>query len=260
MNRIENISEIKNYSIALYREHCGVLQTVGTGLLLKYQERNLLISAFHVIDMEEERIEKENDPDEVGISQDDLESIYVKCGTKFFCVNETVKALVWTAKYDDETKQPRFSDDAEWCACELSFDLVSELTGIGKLFYNLEEFNSIVIPADSEVIISGYPGYAQKNDTEEYRSYMSNLIQNFHNDNDGLFRVQLDRTKAFCNEMGKEVVIPKVQGIGGMSGGGIWYKNINHYIPIGIILKQDPENNFVEGYSIIEILKPYIQN
>ena len=259
MNRIENISEIKKYSIALYRERCGELQTVGTGLLLKYQERNLLISAFHVIDMEEERIDTENDPDEVGIPQDDLESIYVKCGTKFFCVNETVKALVWTAKYDDETKQPIFSDDAEWCVCEVSLDLVSELTGTGKLFYNLEEINSIVIPADSEVIISGYPGYAQKNDAEEYRSYMSNLIQNFHNNN-GLFRVQLDRTKAFCYVMEKEVVIPKVQGFGGMSGGGMWYKKINHYIPIGIILKQDPENNFVEGYSLTEILKTYIQN
>ena len=254
------MSYIQRYSVALYREQCGEFRKIGSGVLLQYHEKHLLITAFHVIDMEEERIKKENDPDELGIPQDDMESIFVKCGTKFFCMNETVRALVCTAKYDDEAKQPIFSDDAEWCVCELSLDLVGELTGIGKLFYNLEEINSIVIPADSEVIISGYPGYAQKNDTEEYRSYMSNLIQNFHKNNDGIFRVQLDRTKAFCYEMGKEVVIPQVQGIGGMSGGGMWYKSINHYVPIGIILKQDPENNFVEGYSLTEILKSYIQN
>ena len=60
MNKVENIYEIKKNSIALYRERYGELQMVGSGLLLKYQEKNLLISAFHVIDMEDERIEKEN--------------------------------------------------------------------------------------------------------------------------------------------------------------------------------------------------------
>ena len=51
MNKVENIYEIKKNSIALYRERYGELQMVGSGLLLKYQEKNLLISAFHVIDM-----------------------------------------------------------------------------------------------------------------------------------------------------------------------------------------------------------------
>ena len=260
MNKVENIYEIKKNSIALYRERCGELLTVGSGLLLKVQEQFLLISAFHVIDMEDERIEKENDPDEINIPQDDMESIFTKCGTSFFCVNDNVKALAWTAKYDEETRQPRFNDDAEWCVCELSEDSVKVLIGNGKLFYNIDAFNPLDIPADSEIIISGYPGYAQKRDKEELRTFRCKLRENFETNNDGLFKVHLDRTKAYCFEQGKEIEIPKVQGIGGMSGGGMWYKNINHYIPVGIILKQDPENNFVEGYRLTEILKSYIQD
>lgn len=259
MDSLENISEIYSYTIVLYRERCGELQPVGSGLLLKCRKVYLLVSAFHVIDMEDERIEKENDTDENNIPQDDMERIFVKCGSKFFCVNDIVKALVWTAKYDEETKQSMFSDDAEWCVCELSEDLVRELIEAGKLFFNIDRINQIVVPVDSEIIISGYPGYVPKKDKDEIRSFKSTFIENDQNDEKGILRVHFDRRKAYCFEHKKEVEIPKVQGIRGMSGSGMWYKNIDHYIPIGIILKQDAENNFVEGYNLTEILKSFIQ-
>lgn len=259
MTRIENVSEIHRYTNVLYRELCGERQPVGSSILLKYHERYLLVSAFHVIDMEHERIEKENDTAENNIPQDDMKSIFVKCGSKFFCVNDIVKALVCIAKYDEATKQPIFSDDAEWCVCELSEDLVRELIEAGNLFFNIDRINQIVVPADSEIIISGYPGYVPKRDKEELRSFKSTFIENAQNEDRGILRVHLDRTKAYCFEHDKEVNIPKVQGIRGMSGGGMWYKNIDHYIPIGIILQQDSDNNFVEGYNLIEILKTYMK-
>lgn len=55
--------------------------------------------------------------------------------------------------------------------------------------------------------------------------------------------------------MNKNVQIPRIEGISGMSGGGLWHKTTDGYIPLGIILKQDPNYNYVEGVYIDEILK-----
>lgn len=53
-------------------------------------------------------------------------------------------------------------------------------------------------------------------------------------------------------------MIRSPEGISGMSGGGLWYKSIDIYIPLGIIIKQGQD--YVEGYSIAEILRSYIKD
>lgn len=255
---INNISEVEIYTVCLYREKFFEKAPIGSGILICIESTYYLISAYHVFDMEEEQEIIDNDPNEEGIEHDDMENIFVKCGEKYFCVNEKGEALVGTVKYDRETKQDIFTDDTEWCVCELSEDLSRELIEKGKLFYNIDAIKPLKVLADSEIIISGYPGYASKREKEEHRSFKGILVENYQNNDEKLFRVRLDRKKAYCFEHQKEVEIPKVKGIGGMSGGGLWYKNNDHCVLIGIILKQDSENNFVEGYNITKILKSYI--
>ena len=72
------------------------------------------------------------------------------------------------------------------------------------------------------------------------------------------FAQNLDEAKELSLELGKEIKIWKPEGISGMSGGGLWYKSIDNYIPLGIIIKQGQD--YVEGYSIAEILKFYAKD
>lgn len=258
MNDSNNILDLSVYTVELYREKFREPQPVGSGLLLELHGKHLLVSAYHVIDMEDERISIENDTDEVGIPQDDMESIRAKGIDSFFIVNDNVKAFVWTAHYNEKTKEPTFSDDIEWCVCELSDDIAQYFIAKGKSFYVIDKLNPQTIKADSEVIISGYPKYAQIKNKEICRSYKSKLIEDFIIGKSGLFRVHLDCNRAFCLELDKEIKIRKPEGISGMSGGGIWYKSIDNYIPLGIIIKQGQD--YVEGYSIAEILKFYTKD
>lgn len=255
MNDSNNIFNFSVYTVELYREKFREPQPIGSGLLLKLHGKHLLISAYHVIDMEDERINIENDTDEVGIPQDDMEGIRAKGIDSFFLVNDNVKALVWCAHYNEETNEPTFSDDIEWCICELSKDVVQNFIAKGKSFYVIDKLTPQTIKADSEIIISAYPKYAQIVNQERCRSYKSELIEDFIIGKSGLFRVHLDCDRAFCLELDKEIKIRKPEGISGMSGGGLWYKSIDNYIPLGIIIKQDQD--YVEGYSIAEILNLY---
>ena len=258
MNDSNNILALSIYTVELYREKFRESQPVGSGLLLELQGKHLLVSAYHVIDMEDERIRIENDIDEVGILQDDMENIRAKGIDSFFIVNDNVKALVWTAHYNEEANEPTFSDDVELCVCELSDDVVQYFIAKGKSFYVIDKLKPQTIKADSEIIISGYPKYAQTVNQEMCRSYKSKLIEDFIINKSGLFRVYLDCDRAFCLELGKEIKIWKQVGIIGMSGGGLWYKSIDNYIPLGIIIKQGQD--YVEGYSIAEILKFYAKD
>ena len=246
-----------SYTIELYRERFGVPQPLGSGLLITSQGKYLIISAYHVIDMEDERIRIENDPDEANIPQDDMEGIMTKGKDTYFVINNKVKAIVLTAHYDADTKEPIFSDDVEWCVCELSDEMVKCLIEKGKSFYEIDKNLSLNIKSDTQIRVSGYPGYAQKGNEEVCRSFRSELIEEFKTTESGLFRVRFNQHKAYCLELEKEIQIPPREGISGMSGGGLWYLTVDNCAPLGIIIKQDPNENYIEGFSLTEILRSY---
>lgn len=253
MNDSNNVLELSRYTVELYREKFGEPQPLGSGLLIKYHGMHLLISAYHVIDLEDERINIENDLEEVGIPQDDMEGIRVKGLNSFFLVNNNVEALVCTAHFDEVTNEPLFSDDIEWCVCKLSEEEIHYFFEMGKSFYEMYSPKTDTINIGAEIIISGYPKYAQQVNPETFRSYKGELNEDFIIGKSGLFRIHFDNDRAYCYEKEKEISIPKPDGIKGMSGGGIWCKFINKFIPLGIIIKQGPD--YVEGYSLAEILK-----
>lgn len=255
MNDSDIILDLSEYTIELYIEKFGEPQPIGSGLLIKYNGTHLLISAYHVIDMEDERIKIENDLDEDGIPQDDMEGIRAKGIDSFFLVNNNVEALVWTVHFEEATNEPSFSDDIEWCVCKLSEEEIHYFFEVGKSFYEIDSSKTNTIDAGTEIIISGYPQYAQKVNQETYRSYKGELIEDFTIGESGLFRVHFDSDSAYCYELKDSIQIPRPNGISGMSGGGLWFRSIDNYIPLGIIIKQD--HNYVEGYSISEILKFY---
>ncbi|MBR2017130.1 MAG: hypothetical protein IKA00_07545 [Prevotella sp.] len=256
MQNFESTLNISNHTVQLYRELFGEPHPVGSGLLICNKNQHLLISANHVIDSEDKLLKIENDPDEVNIPHDDMESIMAK-GRNFYYVNDKEKALLGTFNYDNETKEVVFNDDIEWCVCELSADIVKYFIENDKTFYTLDERLSINIKSGTPIIVSGYPGYAQKENQEIYRSFLSELIENFRINESGLFRVQFNQSKAYCIELEREIQLPRSEGISGMSGGGLWYEDIDKFIPLGIIIKQDPNENYIEGYSLYEILKSY---
>lgn len=255
MNESSNILDLSVYTVELYREKFGEPQPIGSGLLIEYHGKHLLISAYHVIDMEDERINIKNDLEEVGIPQDDMEGIRAKGIDSFFLVNNNVEALVWTAHFDEATNEPSFSDDIEWCVCKLSEEDIQYFFEIGKSFYVMDPLKTDTINTGTEIIVSGYPKYAQRVNQETYRSYKGELIEDFIIGKSGLFRIHFNGDRAYCYEQEKEISIPKPDGIKGMSGGDMWYKSIDKFMPLGIIIKQG--SDYVEGYSLAEILKFY---
>ena len=252
---IHNVSSIKQYTVALYREKFGNPAPVGSGILVKYQNQCYLISAYHVFDMEEERLQIENDPEEQDIPHDDMESIKAKGVNSFFCINDDTHGLVFTWKY---TEPNVFNDDTEWCVCKLSDKVVQYFIEAGKAFYIINKITCPKIKSDSTIIISGYPEYAQKENQEVYRSFSSKMLERDKLFNNALFRVHFDNKAANNYEMGRRVELPNV-GIAGMSGGGLWYKLCDNYIPIGIIIMQNPNDNYIEGFRIDEILNSYLK-
>lgn len=256
MQNFERTLELSNYTVQLYRELFEEPHPIGSGLLIYFQNQHLLISANHVIDLEDERIKIENDPDEIGIPQNDMESIKVKGKNSYFNINDKVKAMVCTGHFDGETEEIEINKDIEWCVCELSEDIVEWLIEKGKIFYKLDERFSLNIKTGTQIFISGYPKYAQKENQETYRSFVSELLEDFNINESSLFRVRFNQDKAYCLELKNTIQIrPRKEGISGMSGGGLWYKGADNFIPLGIILQQG--ENYVEGYSLYEILKSY---
>lgn len=195
--QINNISEIEKFTVALYIEKFGSYSPIGSGILIVLQDEHYLISAFHVINLEEEQLQIENDPDEKGIPHDDLEGIYAKGINDFFCINYDVKGLVFKVHYDEETKQPVFNEDMEWCVCRLSEETVSCLTKTGKLFYIINEMKFPKVLTGSNTIVSGYPRYAQKENLAQYRSYRTQTLSNSEISNSNLVRVMFDNSFGF---------------------------------------------------------------
>lgn len=249
--QIKNISEIEKFTVALYIEKFGSYFPIGSGILIALQDEHYLISAFHVFDLEEERLQIENDPDEKGIPHDDLEGIYAKGINEFFCINYDVKCLVFVTHHDEETKQPVFNEDMEWCVCRLSEEIVSCFTEAGKLFYIINEMKFPEVLTGSNIIVSGYPRYAQKENLAQYRSYRAKSLNINGIFNSNLVRVMFNNSNAYNYEHNKNVKLPR-EGIAGMSGGGIWFEKDDKYIPIGIILRQ--ESDYIEGFRLDSIL------
>lgn len=253
-----NISEIERYTVALYREKFKRPAHIGTGILLMFNDKYYLISAYHVFDMEDELLRIENDPDEDDVEQDDLEIIMAKTNEGYLCVNYKMTGVVFTAKYNHNTKQPIFHEDTEWCCCELSEETVNYFTEAGKIFYDADSIKGLGCDA-SCMIISGYPKYAQKDDEEHYRSFkVENVIKESPSAN-SLFRIGFINNKAYNYEKSKTISLPPY-GISGMSGGGIWAIKDDKIVPIGIILKQDLNENYVEGFRMNCILESISQN
>lgn len=203
--------------------------------------------------MEDERLKIENDPDEIGILHDDTDLIMAKTNEGYFCISSNMTGVVFTARYDSETKQAVFNEDTEWCCCELPQELANIFIQDGKRFYDgnlIENFEEEEI----KMVISGFPKYAQNKDIEQYRSSKVTHIITDQSFDKSLIRVGFDNYKAFNYEQNKDIELPPY-GISGMSGGGIWAFKDEKFMPIGIILKQDPSESYVEGFRLECILK-----
>ena len=255
--QIIKISDIKKYTIALYREINSELKLIGSGILVLFKGKYYLISAHHVFDSEKENERIQNDSDERDIPHDDLDSIFAKGKNEFFHINEYCKGVVWNANFDVESKQHNIDEDTEWCACILSGEMVRHFTEIGNCFYKIEENVILESYPIKTTIVSGYPKYAQKEKQEEYRSYRSEIINNDNSYKKDLVRVFFDNDNAFNYEKERYVKLPP-KGIEGMSGGGIWGKTDDGYILIGIIIKQDPIERYIEGYRLDKIIEESI--
>lgn len=197
--KINKISDISKYTVALYRERYKLPCHIGSAILISFCDKYYLVSAFHVFDMEYERIKIENDPEEKNISQDDFESIMAKGKDGYFYVDDFVKGLVCTVHYDLKTSQPVFNDDLEWCICELPENREQYFNFIeyGKTFFEIINKPSSVINVGNEIVISGFPGYAQKDNQEVFRSFKGKLLDRENVSQSGLFRVQFDNANAF---------------------------------------------------------------
>lgn len=251
----DDISTIERYTLALYRERFQQLMSIGSGILICLKNNYYVISAYHVFDMEDEQLQIENDQEEAGIPQDDTERIFaigINEGESFpFCINDTAEGLVFTVSYDKETEQPVFDGDTEYYSCLLSEEMVQFLINAGKSFYMLDDISFPKIMQDEEIILSGFPQYAKG----KYRSYQSEMLEDNKLWMKGLFRVRFDNQCAYNYELGREVQIPLPDGIAGMSGGGLWYNNGNKFIPVGIIIKQDPNEKYVEAFRLDSIVR-----
>jgi hypothetical protein len=121
----------------------------------------------------------------------------------------------------------------------------------GKCFFEIEDTIEKSIDPTHTIIISGYPQYAHKNDVGLHRSFKCEINRNIHSDEKCLLRVMFNNHDAYNLEQLKVIQIP---GIDGMSGGGIWKYGLKGLEPIGIILKQDHCERYVEGYSFAHII------
>lgn len=248
-NIINPIKEIEQYTICLYGEICKSYKPIGSGILIQLDDKFYLISAYHVFDREEEMLKIENDPDEIGIDHDDMESVFIRVIVRdkviFNKINSSSTSIVFTA-YPDDEGNPIINEDTEYTVCHLTKENVQYILSAGKSFYNAKkEISEDELYTDS-IIISGFPSYASKKFIGEYRSFKCEINDNIKPTEKCLIRVMFDNKVAYNYEQNKTI---KIYGIDGMSGGGIWKYTNDMIFPIGIILKQDPNEYYVEGYK-----------
>ena len=251
---INNISDLEKYTIAIYSEHQSELKIFGSGILIKFKDANLLVSAHHVLDREDEKLKIQDDIFEKGISYDDTESFYAKGKDEvFFYINNYYKGLVSTAKVNSEKNDVEFNDDTEFGICKLDKQKVHCFLEAGKRFYEISGNNALpLIKSGKNVIFGGFPKYAQKENEEIFRSYLGKFpLNNIYSQN-GLIRILFENDHVFCIEMNDFITINKPQGIAGMSGCGVWLEENGKFFPVGIILRQ--EESFIEIYPFYSIL------
>lgn len=253
-NILNQIKEIERHTICLYGEHCGTCLPIGSGILIKFDERFYIVSAHHVFDREEELLQIENDPDEYGIDHDDTDSVFVRVEEygriEFYRINDHMTGMVFTA-YPDDKSQPIINDDTEFAVCYMTNAMVRCIIEAGKDFLEVDCETEDDISHEDTIIISGFPRYAQPNNIGKLRSFQCDIYDSERLDESCLLRVAFDNMNAFNCEQLTKIHIP---GIDGMSGGGIWKCADDKIIPIGIILKQDPNKHYVEGLKINQIL------
>lgn len=247
--------EIEQYTICLYGEYCGTYKPIGSGILIKVDGQFYLVSAHHVFDREEERLQIENDPDEYGIDHDDTDSVFIRVAPEydavdFYIVNDCMTGIVCEV-HSNKEGVPVFNDDIEYVICALNDCMVKMISDSGKLFYNADSLNTEYQQIVGTVIISGYPLYAIKNDVGGYRTFKCKASDNIQPNESCLFRVLFDNHDAYNFEKSQIVLIP---GVKGMSGVGMWMIVNDILVPIAIILKQDPNNGYVEGYRLNQII------
>lgn len=248
------IKEIEKYAICLYGEYCGTCKPIGSGILIKLEGQYYLVSAHHVFDREDEQLRIENDPDEYGIDHDDTDSVFIRVKEEdrivFYRINDYMSGMAFTA-FPDDKSQPIINDDTEFGVCYMTNAMARCIIEYGKDFIEVGYEAEGDISREDTIIISGYPRYAQTNNVGRHRSFRCDIYDNERPDESCLLRVALDNKNAFNCEQLAKIQIP---GIDGMSGGGIWVCTNDKVVPIGIILKQDPNKHYVEGFKLNQIL------
>lgn len=244
-------SDIEKYTVAIYSEHQQELKIFGSGILIKFQDLFFLVSAHHVLEREKEHIRIQNDPFEEGIPQDNVESFFAKCkdGT-FFYVNDVYQGLVFTTKFNSDKNDFELNDDTEFGVCKLDNHMVNNFLESDKSFYELDHYLLPNILTTEALLISGYPKYAQKNNQEIYRSYKATLLKHTVLPDSSLIRINFNTQAAYNYEQNQIVRMPPPKTMEGLSGGGVWSIQNNKVIPLGIILKEDPDEHIIECYRL----------
>ena len=258
-NLLEYILRIESHTICLYGEFCGTCRPVGSGILVNKDDRFYIISAHHVFDREQEQESVENDPDEYGIEHDDTDSVFIKLdmekSSEYFRINDYMTGVVFTA-YCDKAQQPIINEDTEYAVCHLTEGLVQCICDAGKSFYEVRTSTLDSVEPNNSIVISGFPQYAQNN-SENIRTFKCEVNKISQPADSSLLRVGFDNKKAYSYKMLQTV---QIRGIDGMSGGGIWMYSHDEIKPIGIILKQDPREFFIEGYRLDRIIQDLERN
>lgn len=250
---MNQLSDIEKYTVGIYSEKNQELKLYGSGILVQYKETFLLLSAHHVFDREDEQFDIENDPDENGIPQDNMESFFAKGKDgSFFYVNDFYQGLVFTTKFNSKKNDIEFNEDTEFGICKLDQQMVKSFIESGKRFYQLFENNIPRLKSGENVILGGFPKYAQIGNEEIFRSYIGQIPLSSIRSERGLTKILFDNDHAFCIEKNDFIKIKKPEGIAGMSGGGVWIENNGDYIPLGLILRQ--EKGLIEIYPFSSIL------
>lgn len=253
---MNQLPDIEKYTVAIYSEHQQELKIFGSGVLIKFQDHFFLVSAHHVLEREKDQIRIQNDPFEEGIPQDNIESFFSKGKDgSFFYVNDYYQGLVFTSKFNSNKNDIEFNDDTEFGVCKLDNHMVNKFLESDKGFYELDHYLLPHIITTETILISGYPKYAQKNNQEIYRSYKATLLKSTLLPDSSLIRVNFNTHAAYNYEHNQIIRMPRPKTMEGLSGGGIWCIQNNKVLPIGIILKEYPDEHIVECYRFDAILQ-----
>lgn len=262
-----NLNKIKNYTLALYNEKNGEPMPVGSGILVEYKGQKYLLSAFHVFDREDEQLSIEDNPDEIGIEHDNFDEIYAlgiyNEEVWYIVINSNTIGQCFTMKYNKRGLKDNieplylYSEQEEYLVAKLSNPIIEALTKIGKEFYSVNSNNFTTLSKDIKTVLSGYPQVAYKKQDnkwiEQCRLYESILINESYQQSDVLFHMFFDNDHVLNLDTQKYITLPH-KGIDGMSGGGIWIEEDENIYLLGIILFQDPKEEYVEAIKLQEIL------